>query len=72
MPDERLIYVVFYENDPATRCGYVYFSGTEKWYRLNVSTIFHGVEGKWFRAWSAWEGVVTPLIAGAKAEAHVK
>ena len=73
MPDERLIYVVFYEYDPATEHGYVYFPGrTEEWYRLNVSSIFHGVEGKWFPAWSVWEGVARPLIAGAKAEAHVK
>ena len=73
MQDERLIYVVFYEYDPATEHGYVYFpSRTEEWYRLNVSTIFHGVEGKWFRAWSVWEGVARPLIAGANAEAHVK
>jgi len=72
MPDERLIYVVFYEYDPATEHGYVYFPGrTEEWYRLNVSTIFHGVEGKWFRAWSVWEGVARPLIARANAEAHV-
>jgi hypothetical protein len=71
MPDERLIYVVFYEYDPATEHGYVYFpGGTEEWYRLNVSTIFHGVEGKWFRAWSTWDGVAQPLIAGA--EVHVK
>ena len=65
MPDERLIYVVFYEYDPATEHGCVYFPGrTEEWYRLNVSTIFHGVEGKWFRAWSVWEGVARPLIVG--------
>ena len=71
MPDERLIYVVFYEYDPATGHGYVYFPGrTEDWYRLNVSTILHGVEGKWFRAWSVWDGVARPLIT--EAEAHVK
>ena len=71
MPDERLIYVVFYEYDPATEQGYVYFPGrTEEWYRLNVSTIFHGVEGRWFRSWSVWDGVAQPLIAGA--EVHVK
>ena len=53
--------------DPATEHGYVYFPGwTEEWYRLNVSTIFHGVEGKWFPAWSVWEGVARPLIARAK------
>jgi len=44
-PNERLIYVVFYEYDPATEHGYIYFPGrTEEWYRLNVRTIFHGVE----------------------------
>jgi hypothetical protein len=54
-PNERLIYVVFYEYDPATEHGYIYLPGrAEKWYRLNVSTIFHGVEGKWFRAWTVW------------------
>lgn len=64
MPEERLIYVVLYEYDPATEHGYVYFPGrTEEWYRLNVSTIFHGVEGKWFRASSTWEGVARPLIS---------
>jgi len=71
MPDERLIYVVFYECDPATGHGYVYFPGrTEKWYRLNVSTILHGVEGEWFRAWSVWDDVARPLIASG--EAHIK
>jgi hypothetical protein len=73
LPDEQLIYVVFYEYDPATEHGFVYLPGkTEEWYRLNVSTILHGVEGKWFPAWSVWEGVARPLIAGAKAEVHVK
>ena len=73
MPDERLTYVVFYEYDPATEHGYIYFPGrTEKWYRLNVSTILRGVEGTWFPAWSVWEGVVRPLIAGSKTEAYVK
>lgn len=65
LPDEQLIYVVFYEYNPATEHGYVYFPGrAEEWYRLNVSTIIHGVEGKWFRASSVWEGVARPLIAG--------
>ena len=73
MPDEQLIYGVFYEYDPTTRHGYVYLPGkSEKWYGLNVSTILHGVEGKWFPAWSAWEGVARPLIAAAKADAHTK
>jgi hypothetical protein len=73
IPDERLIYVVFYEYDPATEHGYVYFPGrTDESYWLNMGTIARGVEGKWFPAWSVWEGIARPLIAGAKAEAHVK
>jgi hypothetical protein len=71
-PKERLIYVVFYEYDAATEHGYIYFPGrTEEWYRLNVSTIFHGVEGKWFRAWSVWESVARPLILKATSYPHV-
>ena len=71
MPDERLIYVVFYEYDSATGHGYVYFPGrTEEWYRLNVSTIVHGVEGEWFRAWTVWDDVARPLIAGGEAHLH--
>jgi hypothetical protein len=67
LPDERLIYVVFYEYDPASGDGYIYLPGrTEQWYRLDVSTIFRGVEGKWFRASKLWEGVARPLIAGAE------
>jgi hypothetical protein len=65
--NESLVYVVVYEYDPATDQGYIYFpSRTDEWYRLNVRTIYRGVEGRWFRAWSAWETVARPLIAGAK------
>ncbi len=47
--------------------GYVYLPGRkDEWYRLNVGTIFHGVEGKWFRAWSVWNNVARPLLAHAK------
>jgi hypothetical protein len=67
LPNERLIYVVLYEYDPATEHGYIYLPGrTDEWYRLKVSTIFHGVEGQWFRAWSVWDDVARPLIGGAK------
>jgi hypothetical protein len=70
LPNERLSYVVFYEYDPVIQRGYIYLPGrTDEWYRLNVSTIFRGIEGKWFRAWSVWDDVATPLIAGAKATA---
>ena len=70
LPNERLIYVVFYEYDPATEQGYIYLPGrNDEWYRLNVSTIIHGVEGRWFRACSGWDSVARPLIAGARVAA---
>jgi hypothetical protein len=67
LPKERLIYLVFYEYDPATKRGYVYLPGrTDEWYRLNVSTIIRGVEGRWFRAWSEWDSVARPLLENDK------
>jgi len=67
LPNERLSYVVFYEYDPATQHGYIYLPGrTDECYRLNVNSIFRGVEGNWFRAWRVWDDVARPLIAGAK------
>jgi hypothetical protein len=69
VPNERLIYVVFYEYDPATEEGYIYLPGkADEWYRLNVSTIFRGVEGRWFRATSEWDSFARPLILDAKAQ----
>ena len=63
MPNERLIYVVIYEFDPATEHGCVYLPGrADEWYRLNVSTMLHGTEGNWFRASEAWDNVARPLI----------
>jgi len=63
LPKERLVYVVFYEYDSSTNQGYVYLPGkADKWYRLNVSTIFHGVEGNWFRAWSLWDDAAKPVL----------
>ena len=68
-PDERLIYVVFYEYDPATEQGYIYLPGkTDEWHDLNVSTVFRGVEGRWLRATSEWDNFARPLILDAKAQ----
>jgi hypothetical protein len=64
---ERLVYVVFYEYDPATGQGYVYVPGKgEKGYTLDVSTILNGANGKWFHSWSAWDDVACPLLAKGK------
>lgn len=70
LPEERLVYVLLYEYDPATDRGYVYLPGrTDNWYRLNVSTIVRGVEGTWFRSSSAWDDVAGPLIRSARGPA---
>jgi hypothetical protein len=56
-------YVVFYEFNPAQAGGYIYLPDrTEESGRTNISLIYHGVEGKWFRASSAWEKLVRPLV----------
>jgi len=61
--EERLVYVVSYELDSSTQLGYVYLPGkTSENYVLNVGTIYRGVEGNWFRAWSMWDKVATSLI----------
>jgi hypothetical protein len=70
LPNEHVVYVVFYEYDPATQRGYVYLPGrTDDWYGLNVGTIFRGVEGQWFRAWSGWDLLAGPLIANNRGRA---
>ncbi len=57
---------IAYAETPAEQ-GYVYLPGkSDEWWTLNVRTIFRGVEGNWFHAWSAWERVVRPLIEKAE------
>ncbi len=66
---EKLVYVVSYDYDPSTEQGYVYLPGkADEWYQLNTSAIVHGhgLEGNWFRATSAWENFVRPLMAREK------
>jgi hypothetical protein len=64
----RPIYVVFYAFDPDSKKGFVYLPGkTEKWYRLNTSAVWRGVEGKWFTAWQTWDDVAGPLITRVRA-----
>jgi hypothetical protein len=67
LPNERLVYVVLYEYDPAAERGYIYLPRHgDEWYRLSIGTIFLGVEGRWFCAWIGWDSVARPLIKGAK------
>jgi hypothetical protein len=66
-PNEQIVYVVYYALSPGSEYGYVYLPGeSDEWAGLNVRTIWHGVEGKWFRAWSVWERVARPLIERAE------
>ena len=68
LPNDRAIYVVYYAVSPGSEHGYVYLPGkSDEWYRLNVSSIARGVEGKWFHAWSIWESIARPLIKKARA-----
>ena len=56
-------YVVFYSYDASTKLGYVYLPGPgEKWYALNIGSIWHGVEGHWFRARDDWNATALPYI----------
>jgi len=65
-PNDQIVYVVYYAFSPGAEQGYVYLPGeSDEWAGPNVRTIFHGVEGKWFRAWSVWERVARPLIEKA-------
>ena len=65
--NERIVYVVYYAFAPGAEQGYVYLPGeSDEWAGLNVRSIWRGVEGKWFRAWSAWERVARPLIEKAE------
>jgi hypothetical protein len=62
-PNDQIVYVVYYAFSPGAEQGYVYLPGkSDEWAGLNVRSIWRGVEGKWFRAWSAWERVARPLI----------
>ena len=66
-PNEQIVYVVYYVVSLGAGHGFVYVPGeSDEWYGLNVNSIFRGVEGKWFRAWSTWERVARPLIEQAE------
>ena len=65
-PRERR-YVLLYHYDPAAHSGCIYLPGKgEKWYDVNVRTIYRGVEGHWFRTARAFDEVVQPLVEKAK------
>jgi len=70
--EEKLVYVVLYEYDPAAGRGYIYLPGRgDDSYWLNVGTIArlvegHSYEGHWYRARTAWDSIARLLIAGVR------
>jgi hypothetical protein len=72
-PNERIVYEVYYAFKPGTDEGYVYLPGeSDELFSHNVRSIFRGVEGKWFRAWDAWERVARPLVEKAELSASIQ
>ena len=62
-----LVYVVVYARDPSTGDGYVYLPGKgEPSYDLNVTSIYRGVEGHWFRTTESWDRFVDPFVARSR------
>ncbi|MBV9083635.1 MAG: hypothetical protein JOZ62_13225 [Acidobacteriaceae bacterium] len=60
-----LVYVAFYDYDPASQRGFVYLPGKgEQWHDLDIGILYHGVEGHWFGATNSWTGFLRTLIAG--------
>jgi len=66
-PEERIIYVMIYEYDPTSKKGYIYLPGKgEKWYDVNVRSIYRGVEGHWFRASEEFDHQIGAVIAAGR------
>jgi hypothetical protein len=66
-PNDQIVYVVHYAFSLGAEQGYIYLPGeSDEWAGLNVRSIWRGVEGKWFCAWSVWERVARPLIEKAE------
>ncbi len=65
-----LAYVVFYDYDPSRGEGFVYLPGRGgEFAQLNTSHIYRGqrYEGHWFKAATAWDDFVRPIITMATA-----
>ena len=59
-------YEVRYAKTSGPEPGFILIPGEDlPAYRSNVSTIYRGVEGSWFRASAIWEEVIRPAIESA-------
>jgi len=64
---DRVAYVVLYAFDHSIGHGYVYIPGkSDQHFQSNVRTIFRGIEGSWFHAWTVWDSVAGPLVTNAR------
>jgi hypothetical protein len=64
---EKVTYTVIYAyvaSDGAREAVYLPGKGDAE-YRDNITSIFRGVEGKWFRPTAEWQRVIRPLIRQA-------
>lgn len=63
----RLVYIVRYDIDPATREGFVQLGGESiESHQLNTRSIYRrGLEGKRFRATKAWDDFIRMALAQA-------
>jgi len=62
--DGRVVYTVTYTYDRKSAAGFIYIpGGGDPAYQTNVLSIRRGVEGNWFRASSAWDSLIGPLLA---------
>jgi hypothetical protein len=61
-------YGVRYAMGAAGQGGFILIPASDdKRFSLNVQTIFHGVEGRWFRSSAKWEKLIRPAIEKARA-----
>jgi len=59
-------YEVRYAKPSGPEPGFILIPGEDlPAYRSNISTIYRGVEGSWFRASARWEAVIRPAIDSA-------
>ena len=66
--DVRKMYVVYYYSNVGSEQGFIYLPGKGAVWELNIGTIIRGpLDGKWSYALPAWEALIKPVIANAKA-----
>jgi hypothetical protein len=64
----RKMYVVYYYPNLRTEQGFIYLPGEGPLRQLNIGTVYRsGQDGKWNYALPAWESLIKPVLARARA-----